>query len=89
MPAPAPEHLAEFPKLVKCMPGGLDNPMGARALYLHQGEIDTVYRIHGTHDPKLIGKKAAAGRFGLLNIDIIHLHDQVRVGTRVKVLPYN
>ena len=89
---PTPEHLAEFPKLVKYMPGGMpggpDNPMGARALYLYQGAIDTVYRIHGTHDPKLIGKKATAGCFGLLNIDIIHLYGQVQLGTRVVVNPY-
>ena len=89
---PTPEHLAEFPKLTKYIPGGMpggpDNPMGARALYLYQGEVDTVYRIHGTHDPKLIGKKATAGCFGLLNSDIIHLYGQVRIGTRVKVLAY-
>jgi lipoprotein-anchoring transpeptidase ErfK/SrfK len=89
---PTPEHVAEFPKLVKWipggMPGGIENPMGARALYLYQGDVDTVYRIHGTHDPKLIGKKATAGCFGLLNSDIIHLYDQVSLGTRVVVLGY-
>lgn len=89
---PTPEHLAEFPKLVKYMPdgmpGGPENPMGARALYLYQGDVDTVYRIHGTHDPKLVGKKATAGCFGLLNIDIIHLYDAVELGTRVVVLAY-
>jgi lipoprotein-anchoring transpeptidase ErfK/SrfK len=62
--------------------------MGARALYLYQGDVDTIYRIHGTHSPKLIGQKKTAGCFGLLNIDIIHLYDQVPLGTRVVVLPY-
>lgn len=88
---PTPEHLAEFPKLVQWkdgMPGGPENPMGARALYLYQGEVDTIYRIHGTHDPKLIGRKATAGCFGLLNADIIHLYDRVELGARVVVLPY-
>ena len=89
---PTPEHVAEFPKLVKWLPGGMpggpDNPMGARALYLYQGDVDTVYRIHGTHDPKLIGKKATAGCFGLLNADIVHLYDQVQLGARVVVLRY-
>lgn len=89
---PTPEHLAEFPKLAKYvpggMPGGLDNPMGARALYLYQGDVDTIYRIHGTHDPKLVGKKATAGCFSLLNTDIIHLYDRVQLGTRVIVLSY-
>jgi lipoprotein-anchoring transpeptidase ErfK/SrfK len=89
---PTPEHLAEFPKLVKWLPGGMpggpDNPMGARALYLYQGEADTSYRIHGTHDPKLIGQKKTAGCFGLLNVDIVHLYDRVELGTRVVVLSY-
>jgi len=87
---PTPEHLAEHPNMAKHihgMPGGPGNPMGARALYLYQGDVDTVYRIHGTHDLKLIGRTATAGCFGLLNIDVIHLYDQVAIGTRVVVLP--
>ena len=87
---PTPEHLADHPDLVKYihgMPGGAKNPMGARALYLYQGDVDTVYRIHGSHDPKLIGRKATAGCFGLLNIDVIHLYEKVNIGTRVVVLP--
>ncbi len=87
---PTPEQLAEQPYLTKFihgMPAGHDNPMGARALYLYQGEVDTVFRIHGTHDIKLIGRTATAGCFGLLNIDVIHLYDQVEIGTRVVVLP--
>lgn len=89
---PTPEHIAEFPKLARWlpdgMPGGPDNPMGARALYLYQGDVDTIYRIHGTHDPKLIGRKATAGCFALLNSDIIHLYDRVSLGARVVVLSY-
>lgn len=89
---PTPEHIAEHPDLVKYLPDGMDpgpkNPMGARALYLYQGEVDTVYRIHGTHDPKLVGRTATAGCFGLLNIDIIHLYENVGIGTRVVVLSY-
>ena len=87
---PTPEHLADHPDLVKYihgMPGGAKNPMGARALYLYQGDVDTVYRIHGSHDPKLIGRKATAGCFGLLNIDVIDLYEKVNIGTRVVVLP--
>ena len=89
---PTPEHIAEFPKLVKWqnggMPGGPDNPMGARALYLYQGDVDTIYRIHGTHDPKLVGKKKTAGCFALLNTDIIDLYNRVQLGTKVVVLEY-
>jgi lipoprotein-anchoring transpeptidase ErfK/SrfK len=87
---PTPEHLAEFPQMAKYihgMPGGRDNPMGARALYLYQGEIDTVIRIHGAIKPSLIGKKTTAGCISLLNIDIIHLYDQVELGTKAVILP--
>lgn len=89
---PTPEHIAEFPKLVKWqnggMPGGPENPMGARALYLYQGDVDTIYRIHGTHDPKLVGRKSTAGCFALLNADIIDLYSRVQLGARVVVLQY-
>jgi lipoprotein-anchoring transpeptidase ErfK/SrfK len=87
---PTPEHLAEFPQMAKYihgMPGGRDNPMGARALYLYQGEVDTVIRIHGAVKPSLIGKKTTAGCISLLNIDIIHLYDRVELGTRAVILP--
>lgn len=87
---PTPEHLAEFPDMAKFtngMPGGKDNPMGARALYLYQGEVDTVIRIHGAVKPSLIGKKTTAGCISLINIDVIHLYDRVELGTRVVILP--
>ena len=89
---PTPEHIAEFPKLVKWqeggMPGGPENPMGARALYLYQGDVDTIYRIHGSHDPSMIGRKKTAGCVSLLNVDIIDLYNRVQMGTKVVVLEY-
>lgn len=87
---PTPEQLAAYPsfaKYVHGMPGGRGNPMGARAMYLYQGDVDTVYRIHGSSDPSLIGRSATAGCIGLLNIDVIYLYDRVEIGTRVVVLP--
>jgi lipoprotein-anchoring transpeptidase ErfK/SrfK len=87
---PTPEHLAAHPDLAKYlggMPPGPGNPMGARALYLYRGTVDTVYRIHGTHDPRLIGYKTTAGCFGMLNVDVIDLFARVNIGTRVVVLP--
>ncbi|MGE0007510.1 MAG: L,D-transpeptidase [Parvibaculaceae bacterium] len=87
---PTPEHLAEFPQMAKWihgMPGGRDNPMGARALYLYQGGVDTVIRIHGAVKPSLIGKKTTAGCISLINVDVIHLYDRVELGTRVVILP--
>ena len=86
---PTPEHLADHPDLIKYihgMPGGTGNPMGARALYLYQGEVDTVYRIHGSIKPSDIGKTITKGCISLLNIDVIHLYDRVAIGTRVVVL---
>ena len=68
------------------MPGGPDNPLGARALYLYKGEVDTINRIHGAAKPSDIGRKATAGCIGMLNVDVVHLYAQVQVGTRVVML---
>ena len=86
---PTPEHLQAIPSLAKYlngMPGGPDNPMGARAMYLYRGEVDTINRIHGGAKPKDVGRKATAGCIGLLNVDVIHLYDRVEIGTRVVML---
>ncbi len=86
---PTREHLAAYPSLKKYaggMPGGKGNPLGARALYLFQGEADTLYRIHGTIRPTTIGRYVTSGCIRLLNIDVIHLYDRVEIGTRVVVL---
>ena len=86
---PAPYHLEHMPSLAKYingMPGGLDNPMGARAMYLYQGDVDTINRIHGAAKPSQIGGKTTAGCIGMLNIDVIHLYDRGEIGTRVVVL---
>jgi lipoprotein-anchoring transpeptidase ErfK/SrfK len=69
------------------MPGGPDNPLGARALYLYQGEVDTLYRIHGTNQPQSIGKAVSSGCIRLLNADIADLYSRVRLGAKVIVLP--
>lgn len=87
---PTKEHLAAFKSLEKWkggMPGGRGNPLGARALYLFQGEADTLYRIHGTIRPNSIGKYVTNGCVRMLNVDVAHLYDQVDIGTRVIVLP--
>lgn len=67
------------------LPGGLTNPLGPRALYLYQGNVDTMYRIHGTVDPSSIGKATSAGCIRLFSQDIIDLFDRVPIGTHVKV----
>jgi lipoprotein-anchoring transpeptidase ErfK/SrfK len=65
--------------------GGLDNPLGTRALYLYRNGRDTYYRIHGTMDPSSIGKATSAGCIRLFNQDIIDMFDEAPLGTRVRV----
>ncbi len=67
------------------LPGGETNPLGPRALYLYQGNRDTLFRIHGTTEPWSIGKQVSSGCIRLLNQDIIDLYDRVPSGTRVVV----
>ncbi|WP_349368202.1 L,D-transpeptidase [Salinarimonas sp.] len=73
------------PELPRHMEGGLDNPLGARALYLYQGGRDTLYRIHGTNEPWSIGKAVSSGCIRMLNQDALHLYERARTGARVKV----
>lgn len=68
------------------MDGGLSNPLGARALYLHRDGKDTYYRIHGTNDVSSIGKATSAGCIRLWNQDILDLYARVSLGTQVVVL---
>ena len=67
------------------LPGGLDNPLGARALYLYRGGRDTMFRIHGTIDNASIGRATSAGCIRLFNQDAIHLFEQADIGNRVVV----
>jgi lipoprotein-anchoring transpeptidase ErfK/SrfK len=69
------------------MPGSLANPLGARALYLFQNGKDTLYRLHGTNEPRSIGSNVSSGCVRLVNQDIIDLFSRVPVGTKVVVLP--
>jgi lipoprotein-anchoring transpeptidase ErfK/SrfK len=69
------------------MEGGTDNPLGARALYLFQGGRDTLFRIHGTNEPRSIGRAVSSGCIRMLNADVIDLYDRVPIGTKVVVLP--
>lgn len=80
---PPAEMIAREPQLEKWsaanggMPPGLGNPLGARALYIFEGNIDTLYRIHGTPDFWSIGKAVSSGCVRLMNQDIIDLYDRV------------
>jgi lipoprotein-anchoring transpeptidase ErfK/SrfK len=77
----------EAAKWAEGMPGGPDNPLGARALYLYKESVDTLYRIHGTNQPQSIGRAASSGCIRLLNADIADLYTRVKVGAKVLVLP--
>ncbi len=68
------------------LPGGIDNPLGARALYLYRGNQDTDFRLHGTIEPETIGTKVSSGCIRLFNHDIIDLYNRVPVGSPVVVL---
>lgn len=86
---PPPAMLARDPAsrpFANGMPGGPDNPLGARALYLYQGDKDTLYRLHGTNEPWTIGQAVSSGCIRLMNDDIVDLYSRVPVGTTVIVL---
>ncbi len=68
------------------MDGGPNNPLGARALYLHQGNRDTYIRIHGTNAPSSIGSAASNGCFRMINDHVIELYRKVQIGAEVVVL---
>jgi lipoprotein-anchoring transpeptidase ErfK/SrfK len=68
------------------MPGGPDNPLGARALYLYRGGQDTIYRIHGTNEPWTIGMNISSGCIRMRNEDVEDLYARVPVGTKVIVI---
>ena len=65
--------------------GAYDNPLGARALYLYQGNRDTLYRIHGTNEPSEIGQAVSSGCIRMRDLDVIDLYNRVHVGTPVVV----
>ncbi len=83
---PPKEMLQRRPDLPEQMDGGIENPLGARALYLFQGDKDTLFRIHGTNEPDSIGKAVSSGCIRMMNADVIDLYQRVGVGARVVVL---
>ena len=73
------------PDLPRHMKGGINNPLGARALYLYQDGRDILFRIHGTNEPWSIGDRVSSGCVRMLNEDIHDLFGRVPVGTTVLV----
>lgn len=87
---PPKEMIARRPELKKYkdgkMDGGIENPLGARALYLWQGNVDTLYRIHGTTEPESIGRSVSSGCIRMWHQDVIDLYSRVPMNTKVVVL---
>ena len=80
--SPPPQMLKRRPDLPRHMPGGMDNPLGARAIYLGS----SMYRIHGSNEPDTIGAAVSSGCIRMTNQDVVDLFDRVKVGTKVVVL---
>ncbi len=78
---PPAQMLRRRPDLPRHMAGGIDNPLGARAMYLGS----TLYRIHGSNEPETIGQAVSSGCFRMTNEDVTDLYSRVPVGTTVIV----
>ena len=78
---PPPEMIKRRPDLPRYMKGGIDNPLGARAMYLG----GSMYRIHGSNEPDTIGQAVSSGCIRMTNADVADLYQRVRVGTKVIV----
>ena len=83
---PPAAMLKRRPDLPKHMEGGIDNPLGARAMYLYSGKKDTMFRIHGTNEPDTIGEAVSSGCIRMMNEDVTDLFNRVKVGTQVRVI---
>ena len=79
---PPAQMLRRRPDLPRHMAGGMDNPLGARALYLGSSN----YRIHGSNEPDTIGAAVSSGCIRMTNRDVVDLYDRVKTGTKVVVL---
>ena len=87
---PPKEMIKRQPEAAKYaggMPAGLDNPLGARTLYLYQNGAYTLYTIYATSDPESIGTGVTSGCTGLLSQDMIDLYSRTPIKTKVVVLP--
>lgn len=86
---PTPNMIRREPRYARYaggMRGGIHNPLGARALYLYRGNRDTLYRIHGTNQPRSIGQAMSSGCVRMLNAHVEQLYEKVDVGALVVIL---
>jgi lipoprotein-anchoring transpeptidase ErfK/SrfK len=85
-PTPDIKRRLASQNLPDVVPGGPANPMGARGIYLYQGDKDTLFRIHGTNQPEYIGQAISSGCIRMTNEDVIDLFNRVKMGAIVVVL---
>ena len=85
---PPPEMLVRRPDLPRFVAGGIDNPLGPRAMYLYRDGVDLGYRLHGTVEPWSIGGDVSSGCIRMLPEDVVDLYQRTPVGTDVLVLEH-
>jgi len=83
---PTADIKRRIPNLPNRVEGGAQNPLGARGIYLYQGDRDTLFRIHGTNQPEYIGQAISSGCIRMTNEDVIDLYGRVKMGAIVIVL---
>lgn len=83
---PTADIKRRIPNLPNRVEGGAHNPLGARGLYLYQGDRDTLFRIHGTNQPEYIGQAISSGCIRMTNENVIDLYNRVKMGAIVVVL---
>lgn len=85
---PPPEMRKRQPNIPEYVDGGIDNPLGPRAMYLYRDKTDLGYRLHGTLEPWSIGSNVSSGCIRMFSEDVIDLYQRCPVGTRVLVLKH-
>ena len=83
---PTADIKRRMPEVPNRVEGGAHNPLGARGIYLYQGNRDTLFRIHGTNQPEYIGHAISSGCIRMTNEDVIDLYNRVKMGAIVVVL---
>ncbi|HVG51984.1 MAG TPA: L,D-transpeptidase, partial [Xanthobacteraceae bacterium] len=83
---PTPDIKKRLGNIPNFVAGGPHNPLGARAIYLYEGNRDTLFRIHGTNQPEYIGHAISSGCIRLTNEDVIDLYNRVKMGAPVVVI---
>jgi lipoprotein-anchoring transpeptidase ErfK/SrfK len=85
---PPPEMRKRQPNIPEYVDGGINNPLGPRAMYLYRDKTDLGYRLHGTLEPWSIGSNVSSGCIRMFSEDVIDLYQRCPIGTRVLVIKH-